>query len=284
MKYLIVNADDFGLTAGVNRAVIEGHTRGLITSATIMANMPSFDEAVRLAKENPTLGVGLHFNITQGRPVADAPNLSALVNDQGEFFGSTEVLAKKLLIGKLRIVEVIVELRAQIERVFDAGLRLTHIDSHKHSHALPQICAAIVETIKDYGIEAVRLPRERWFFNGQSRSLKLFSQGLGALVMAQLCRVNAAKLRQADVKTTDAFFGVTQTGFWSRQWLLELIDRLPEGVSELMCHPGYDDDQLKTVETRLRESRAVEFRLLTDPEIIDALRRRGVELINYSRL
>ncbi len=284
MKFLIVNADDFGLTTGVNRAIIEGHTRGVITSATLMTNMPAFDEAVRLAKENPSLGVGLHFNVTQGKPVANPSTVGSLINDRGEFFGGSEVLAKKLLIGKLRIDQVIVELRAQIEKAFDAGLRLTHIDSHKHSHALPQVCAAIVETISDYGIGAVRLPRERWFFNGQNRTLKLASQGVGALVLAQFCRMSAAKLRQSDVKTTDAFFGIAQTGFWTRQWLLALIKRLPEGVSELMCHPGYDDDQLKTVETRLRESRAEEFRLLTDPEIIETMRRRDVRLVNYSQL
>ena len=103
MKKLIVNADDFGLTNGVNRAIIEGHTRGAITSATLMANMPAFDAAVRLAKDHPSLGVGLHFNITQGRPVADASRVGSLIDDSGEFWGTSQAVLIRMLAGRLNI-------------------------------------------------------------------------------------------------------------------------------------------------------------------------------------
>ncbi len=278
MKYLIVNADDFGLTPGINRAIIEANTRGILTSAILMANMPAFDEAVRLAKQNPTLGVGLHFNITQGLPVANASTVGSLLNARGEFLGTSTALLHRWLTGKLRVQEIEIELRAQIEKVLQAGLRLTHIDSHKHSHALPPVCEAIVTTIDDYGIKAVRLPRERWRFPRHNFSVKLLKQSLGALGLNQLCRINATKLNR---KTADAFFGVSQTGFWSKKWLLELIQRLPEGVSELMSHPGYDDAELGQIKTRLRESRANELALLTDSDVAAAVREQGVTLISY---
>src|SRR5262249_24093372 len=154
-----------------------------------------------------------------------------------------------------------------------------HVDSHKHSHALPQICEAIIATIKDYGINAVRLPREDWRFDRDSKSLKLILQSAGAFGISQLCRISAASLNKSEVKTPDFFFGVSCTGFWTKDWLIELIERLPAGVSELMCHPGYDDAELSGVKTRLRESRVNELRLLTDPDVIARLKVIDVRLI-----
>ncbi|HEX5082638.1 MAG TPA: ChbG/HpnK family deacetylase [Blastocatellia bacterium] len=284
IKRLIVNADDFGLTAGVNRAIIEGHTRGAITSATLMANMPAFDAAVRLAREHPSLGVGLHINITQGRPVAEVSRVGSLVNDSGEFWGTSGAILKQMLTGKLKIEEVVVELRAQIEKALNAGLRLTHVDSHKHTHALPQICEAIISTIKEYGIDAVRAPRERWRFDRAAGSFEVIKQSAGAFGISQLCRVSDARLKKSNVKTPDFFFGVARTGFWTRSWLIDLIERLPAGVSELMCHPGYEDAELDGVKTRLRASRTNELRLLTDPDVVAKLKENGVKLINFSGL
>jgi hopanoid biosynthesis associated protein HpnK len=283
-KRLIVNADDFGLTAGVNRAIIEGHTRGAITSATLMANMPAFDMAVRLAKDHPSLGVGLHFNITQGRPVADVSRIGSLIDNRGEFSGSSTAILSRMLAGRLRIEEVVIELRAQIEKALKAGLRLTHVDSHKHAHALPQVCGAIIETIKDYGIDAVRAPSERWRFDHDAKSFKLIAQSAGALGLSQLCRIGDAKFKKSGVKTPDFFFGVARSGFWTKSWLIDLIERLPAGASELMCHPGYNDAELDGVKTRLRASRANELRMLTDPDVNAKLKENDVKLINFSGL
>lgn len=284
MKYLIVNADDFGLTAGVNRAVIEAHTHGILTSTTVMANMPAFDEAAQLAKAHPSLGVGLHFNITQGRPIAPASEVQSLLDANGEFAGTSTELLKRALTGRLKINEVEIELRAQIELALNSGLKLTHVDSHKHSHALLAVSEAIVRVIGDYGINAVRLPRERWRVPKFNSSTKLVAQSLAAFGLAQLCRIGEPALRKSEVRTPDSFFGVSQTGFWTKQWLLDLIESLPEGISELMCHPGYDDQELGRVKTRLRASRQSEFRLLTDDEVIAAIRQSYVSLINYALL
>ena len=280
MKYLIVNADDFGLTSGVNRAVIKAHTRGILTSATVMVNMPAFDEALRLANEHPSLGVGLHFNITQGFPITNSAKVGSLLNEQGQFLGTSTALLRRWLTGRLRIQEIEIELRAQIEKVIQAGLRLTHIDSHKHSHALPPVCQVIANVIGDYGIKAVRLPRERWQFPRHSPSKRLILQSLNALALAQLCRLSEARLNN---KTTDAFVGVSQTGFWSKPWLLELMRTLPFGITELMTHPGHHDAELGKMNTRLRESRANEFALLIDPEVIATVRENQIQLISYAK-
>jgi hopanoid biosynthesis associated protein HpnK len=283
-KKLIVNADDFGLTTGVNRAIIEGHLRGAITSATVMANMPAFDDAVRLAREHPSLGVGLHFNITQGRPVAEASRVGSLIDGRGEFLGTSTALLKRALTGRLNLEEVAIELRAQIEKAQNASLRLTHVDSHKHSHALPQICETIIRTIGEYGVNALRLPREHWRFDRNAKSFKLVTQSAGAFGISRLCRISENRIRKSGVKTPDFFFGITHTGHWTKPWLIDLIERLPAGSSELMCHPGYEDDELRGVRTRLRESRANELRLLTDPDVAVKLKELRITLINFSGL
>jgi chitin disaccharide deacetylase len=180
VKRLIVNADDFGLTPGVNRAIIEAHTRGIVTSATLMANMPAFAEAVQLAKSHPTLGVGLHFNITQGAPVAPTTQVRSLLGGNGEFLGTSTKLARRALLGQLREEEIGIELRAQLERLRSAGLAVTHVDSHKHAHALPGVLRAIQQIIPAFGICALRLPRERARWARAFRSPKQFKQSLTA--------------------------------------------------------------------------------------------------------
>jgi chitin disaccharide deacetylase len=226
----------------------------------------------------------LHINITQGRPVADASRVGSLIDDRGEFWGTSGAILKRMLAGRLKIEEVVIELRAQIEKAVRAGLRLTHVDSHKHTHALPQICEAIISTIKDYGINAVRAPRERWRFDHGARSFKLITQSAGAFGISQLCRISDARLKKSDVKTPDFFIGVARTGFWTKPWLIDLIEQLPAGSSELMCHPGYEDAELDGVKTRLRASRTNELRLLTDPDVVATLRENDVKLINFSGL
>jgi chitin disaccharide deacetylase len=279
MKALIVNADDFGMTPGVNRAIIDCHTQGIVTSATLMVNMPAYEDAVRLAREHASLAVGLHFNITQGRPVSDPALIPSLLNERGEFLGTSGRLAKRALAGRLRKDEVIWELGAQINRAITAGLNLTHIDSHKHAHALPLVFDAVVQTIGDYGIHAVRTPRDRFKFEFTN-----FKQRMVAAGLSLLCLMNSTSLRRSGLRTNDWFLGVAQTGRWTKAWLLDQIAALPEGLHELMCHPGYEDEALGDVKTRLRESRAVEARLLMDPEVAAQLRRFNVQLATYSPL
>jgi hopanoid biosynthesis associated protein HpnK len=284
MKGLIVNADDFGLTPGVNRAIIEAHTQGIVTSTTLMANMPAFAEAVELARAQPRLGVGLHFNITQGRPVAAPSKVPSLLNAAGEFLGTSTKLARRSWLGQLNPEDVRRELCAQLEKLAATGLTLTHLDGHQHAHAWPAVLRVIEQTLADYNIHAVRVPREQVRWSRALSSPKRFKQSLTASGLRWLCRSSVHALAAAQLRTPAAFFGVAQTGIWSRAWLLDLLDHLPEGVSELMCHPGYADAELRQTGTRLSASREAELRLLTAPEIQAAVRARKVELLHFGQL
>jgi len=284
MRGLIVNADDFGLTPGVNRAIIEAHTQGIVTSATLMANMPALAEAVELAKAHPSLGVGLHFNLTQGRPVSEANKVRSLLNAAGEFLGTSTKLARRSLLGQLDLAEVRRELCAQLESLEATGLTITHVDSHKHAHAWPAIMHVIEQTLEDYNIHALRLPREQVRWTQALASAKQVKQSLTATGLRWLCRSTAHDLAAAQLHTPTAFFGVAQTGNWSREWLLDLLDQLPEGISELMCHPGYADSELSSAGTRLHASRETELRLLTAPEIRAAIEAHGIQLLHFGQL
>jgi hopanoid biosynthesis associated protein HpnK len=284
MRQLIVNADDFGLTRGINRAIIEAHECGIVTSTTIMVNMSGFEEAVQMAKAQPSLGVGLHFNITQGRPVAPIEKVRSLLTRKNEFPGTSTAIARRLLTGGLKTEEVVIELRAQIEKARNAGLKLTHLDSHKHSHALPQVFAAILRTIPDYGIRAVRLQRERTHLSEALKSPAIFKQSAVAAALSLLCRNGQQKMRDSGLFTTDNFYGIAQTGYWTQEWINQLMDSLPEGVSELMCHPGYVDLEMSQAGTRLLHSRQQELHLLVAAESRRLIEARQITLINYSHL
>ncbi len=249
-----------------------------------MTNMPGFDEAARLAQGHLSLGVGLHFNMTQGRPVALASQVRSLTDERGEFLQASSAMLWRALKNELRADEVAIELRAQIEKALAAGVRLTHVDGHQHAQAWPQVFEAIASVLPEYGIRAVRLPRERLRWPGARAPIKVFKQTAVAGVLARLCIVNAPHLTRAGLRSPETFFSITRTGFWTKRWLMDLIESLPEGVSELMCHPGYDDAELHQAHTRLRASRAEELKLLTDPDIAALIRERGIRLIDYSQL
>ncbi|MGE0101881.1 MAG: carbohydrate deacetylase [Blastocatellales bacterium] len=284
MRYLIVNADDFGLTPGVNRAIIEGHRRGIITSATLMVNMPAFDEAVELAKSTPSLGVGLHFNITQGSPVSPVERVRSIIDRSGNFPGTTTALLIRNLAGRLERSEIENELRAQIERMLSAGIRPTHIDTHKHSHAIPIVLDAIIDVAREYGIPAVRKLRQPFDVGTGMPPIKVLTQALGAAAVGALCRLQERRLESSGLALTSAFYGISRTGFWDRGWLLDVIANLPEGASELMCHPGYDDSDLRSSQTRLTSSRQAELEILTDETVSRAISDHGIDLIHYGRI
>ncbi|MBI3668561.1 MAG: ChbG/HpnK family deacetylase [Acidobacteria bacterium] len=290
MKRLVVNADDFGLTEGVNRGIVEAHERGILTSATLLANGEAFESAVALAQRAASLGVGVHLNLTDGRPVSDTAAVPSLVNAPGCFWGRPGRLAVRLLSGKIRLAEVERELRAQIEKVCQAGVVVTHLDGHMHVHMLPAIFPIAIRLARACGIPAMRLPVERraglWSLlrrNGSARST-ILKQHLGARAVAGLASRFGKRLREARLAYPSHFYGLTQTGFLDAASLSAILMNLPEGTSELMCHPGYADRALHGARTRLVAQREAELAALTSPEIVDLIHRRGIELIDYCAL
>jgi hopanoid biosynthesis associated protein HpnK len=290
MKRLIVNADDFGLTEKVNQAIIKAHTCGLISSASLLANGQAFESALAMSRQAPRLGVGVHLNLTQGKPLAPTSSIPSLVNGQGYFARKPAGLWRAMILGRVSAAEIEKELRAQIEKALAAGLVATHLDSHKHVHALPALGRMATRLAHEYSIPAIRCVTERW--SGLRCLLKRFPrakttilrQHFNSFVLAAVSRGWSRQLRQAGVACAEHFYGLTPTGFLDEELLREILCHLPDGTSELMCHPGFVDQTLRQMPTRLLEQREIEYRALTRPEIRLLAKDLGVQLINYGDL
>jgi hopanoid biosynthesis associated protein HpnK len=290
MKRLVVNADDFGLTENTNQGIAEAHRRGILTSATLLANGEAFDSAVELARGSPELGVGVHLNLTHGLPVSDHSLVPSLVDHNGHLFDAPAKLARRILAHRVCLAEVERELAAQIEKVQASGIAATHLDSHKHVHMLPGVFPVVVRLAQQYRISGVRLAVERTAgLGGMLRShpaaagtiLMQHLQGRALALLAPQCR---ERLRQAKLASSMYFFGITQTGFLDGEALDTLLWNLPEGSSELMCHPGYADDALRQTGTRLVQQRERELQALTRPATRKLVAALGIQLVDYRGL
>ena len=290
MKDLIVNADDFGWTSGVNRGIAEAHRNGIVTSASLIANGPAFDDGVSVAGTLPTMGVGVHLNLSDGAPLSGARTVPSLVDGQGRLSGGPEQLLLKLARRKLKLAEVEREWNAQIERVRAAGISPTHLDGHKHVHMLPGLFPVALKLARRHSITSIRISSEasslRAALSGKSgrNAGVMLKQGVQARGLKLLAR-DARKLAdRAGVAAADYFCGIAQTGVLTREGVLDMLEVLPEGTTELMCHPGYVDDDLAQSATRLKDSRASELAILTDTAVRKSVASHGIRLINYGQI
>jgi len=290
MKDLIVNADDLGWTAGVNRGIAEAHRNGIVTSASLIANGGAFEDGVKTAKALPAMGVGVHLNLSDGAPLSGAKTVPSLVDEQGKLSGGPEQLLLKLARRKLKPAEVEREWDAQIEKVRAAGISPTHLDGHKHVHMLPGLFPVALKLAKKHAIASIRISNEasslRAALSGKSgrNAGVMLKQGVQARGLKLLAR-DARKLAdKAGIESADYFCGIAQTGVLTREGILEMLEILPEGTTELMCHPGYVDEELARSPTRLQDSRASELAILTDTAVRKSVASHGIRLINYSQI
>jgi chitin disaccharide deacetylase len=289
VRRLIVNADDFGFTYGVNRAVIEAHTHGVVTSSTLMANGPAFAEAVQLAKESPRLSVGCHVVLIDGEPILSASQLPALTKDNhsAHFQDGLKMFATRALAGRIKAEEITAEASAQIRKLQAAGIAVSHVDTHKHTHLFPQILRPLLRAAAECGVGAIRNPF------GPRLPLRtdqlLARPGLWRrYAEVHVLRRFAAKFRRyvddAGFATPDGTLGIEVTGALDETLFRAIAGSIPEGTWEFVCHPGYNDADLQRARTRLRESRQEELRVLTLPGARELLAREGVVLISYHDL
>ncbi|MHB9053676.1 MAG: carbohydrate deacetylase [Thermoleophilia bacterium] len=266
MKRLIVNADDFGLTSGVNRAVIECYLAGAVTSTTLLVNGQAAVEAALEAADNPGLGVGLHLNLSAGPPTADAGKVSSLLGPDGNFPGIRQALWR-LTTGRARAHELESEIVAQVERLRELGIRPTHIDSHHHLHAHPRLRSLIKRTCPRLGITRMR---------GYHMPLK----SPKALAVAMASRLPAPGNA---MQTPAAFSGIEVMG--SINLAAELERRLArEGDAlEFMCHPGYTDEALSRASS-YNEPRQTELDSLLSDDFAAAIERSGAQLVSFAAL
>ena len=293
VRRLIVNADDFGMTRGVNRAIVEASGQGIITSTTLMATARAFDDAVAQAGQlAPRVSIGCHVILLDGTP-ALAPTMVPTLLDPNLPAGAPEFrvklndFARASFSGRLNPVEVEAEAMAQMQLLQDAGIQLSHFDCHKHAHMFPAVLRPLLRAANSRGIAAVRNPFGRLFPLPVTRILRnpqLWRRVAELSVLRSFAANFKREVERHGLRTPDGSVGVLNTGSLDLQSFLVIIDALPEGTWEFVCHPGYNDAELDQVRTRLRQSRETELAVFTSPDASAALERRGVELISYREL
>jgi len=287
LRNLIVNADDLGWTEGVNRGIAEAHRNGIVTSASLLANGAAFASGVELARTTSALGVGVHLNLSDGEPVAERELVSTLLNDRGELEGKPESLLLKLARRSVLLEEVEREWDAQIQKVRDIGIEPTHLDGHRHVQMLPGLFEIALRLAKRHGIAAVRISHEESSLRAalssgaKQKGTVVMKQGVQARGLKLLARDAREQAERAGIAAADYFCGIAQTGELTREGVLRLLEILPEGTTELMCHPGYADADLAKSATRLQASRQAELEILTNTQIRNLVASQGIRLVDY---
>ena len=279
MSRLIVNADDFGLTSGVNRAILELHAAGVLTSTTLMARAGATAEALEMARGTRSLGVGCHVVLVDGAPALQAAEIPTLVErGTGVFRNSLSAFLARLLTGRTSAVEIEAEAGAQIQALQSKGLKLTHVDTHKHTHMFPGVLRPVLRAARKAGIEAVRNPFEpAWAVRATAGASWARAAEVNVLRrMQDKCRQIIA---EEGFATTDGTIAVVGTGVLNAKTVRSLLMQLPEGTWELVTHPGYNDAELDKVRTRLRASREIEIGALAAVKEF-----QEIQLISYGRL
>ena len=282
-----MNADDLGWTEGVNRGIAEAHRSGIVTSTSLLANGAAFALAVEMVRVTPGLAVGVHLNLSDGAPAAPRELVTSLLNDEGVFAGGPESLLLRMARRALAVDEVEHEWDAQIQKVRDAGIEPTHLDGHKHVHMLPGLFEIALRLAKRHGIGGVRVSHEESTLRsalsaGEKQNAGVvMKQGVQARGLKLLARDAREMAKRAGIATADYFCGIAQTGELTREGVAQLLKSLPEGTTELMCHPGFVDRELEKSATRLQDSRRVEVEILTDTGIRNLVASQGIRLIDY---
>lgn len=262
MKRLIVNADDLGVGERRNKGVLEAHLRGIVTATSVIANGEAFDHAVALLQGAPDLDCGLHLNLSLGRPVGEG--YRTLVDSGGGFFGKEEA-RRRADAGLFDREEVGREVEAQLQKLADHAIPVSHIDGHQHLHIYGSLAEPVARVAQRHGIRFIRVPLEA--SDGTSRMEEY--------------RVHAEKVKPVVAgEGVDAFLGIALTGCMTRERILDALRELGEGVTEMMVHPGYAD----APEGFSGPDREEELRLLTDPELREWIAEAGIELVRFRDL
>jgi chitin disaccharide deacetylase len=273
---LIVNADDLGFSPGITEGILRAHREGIVTSTTIAANMPAAEEAARLLRDCPGLGVGVHLNVSQGPPLSRDGGV--LVGEDGRMDRTAVAVVRRCLLRRGYLEAALREFDAQIRWAMDHGIRPTHLDSHRHTHGFPPVFARVARLARRYHIRFVRWHHEalpgRWpAAPARQRRTRRMLNAFG--------RINA--VLAPDLLGTNGTWGIAHTGFLDVAWFARAIGALRPGATEFMVHPGLAVG-LDASQTRLLASREEELRALCDPAVRDAVRRHGITLTHYGHL
>lgn len=271
-RRLIVNADDFGESLEVNKGIIEAHRNGIVTSTSLLTNMPAFEHALTCIKDAPTLDVGIHLNVHRGIPITTCTYLTR----NGEFLSnSLSLLFRSYINKRCAKKEIFQEFEAQIKKALSAGVRISHLDTDKHLHTLPFIFDIVLTLAERYNIPTVRLPYESFTFSSFLNPSQLHK----TIVMALFAPLNTYLLKKSACKGPDYFYGVSSSKKFSVTNVMKLFSMLRPGVTELSCHPGHPP---KSIENYIDAYRQKELQTLTDPELRAFVAEHGIVLSTFS--
>jgi len=279
LKRLIVNADDFGRHELINKGVEQAVEKGILRSATLMPGAKAFDSAVEIGKSHPQLGVGIHFTLVNGYPVLPPSEIPSLVTEEGVFVDDHTAFVKKLVSGHVNMQEVRAELSAQLRRMENTGLNLTHVDSHQHMHTLPGVINVVLDLAKEAGIRAVRIPKAP-LFSGEFGGI---GQLVGRLGLGTLARLAGGKAHSRGLAYPDYFAGIVAGEAVSEAALLKVVSDLKEGTTEVMMHPGSDNGQLIPA-TGWDHDFEAEYQAMTSPAVMQLVKKHQVEIVNFRSL
>jgi chitin disaccharide deacetylase len=270
----------------VNRAIVEAHQHGLVTSSTLMAGGEAFAEAAQLARSTRTLSVGCHVVLTDGSPILSPGNIPSLLQhpDTARFRTKVSSFAVAALRGRLAPQEVEAEVTAQIRKLQAAGVDVTHADTHKHTHMFAPVLKPFLSAARGCGVGAVRNPFEAVFLLKVLQKPRLWKRFLQMKALSRLSERFRQAVLEAGMVSPDGTVAILATGALDEHFLCSIVRDLPQGTWEFVCHPGYNDKDLERIPTRLRESRERELRILTTASARDLLARSDIELISYRDL
>lgn len=268
-KYLVVNADDFGLTPGICDGIVDAFKNGIVRSTSLMANGNAFDYAINLVKENPDLGIGVHITLVGETPCSPSHHIPTLIDSSGKLRNNYFAFGFHYLLGQISLKEIEMECELQISKISHAGIKITHIDSHQHLHMFPGIFKVIVKLAIKYDIKYIRIPNEN-------------SLNVKSLILKLLTFINTRTLKLSKLKSSESFFGLKYSGHLSKKNVLKYISNCGSGITELMAHPGHIDQEYLDSYSHWKYAPKQELDVLTDQEIISEVTKGNICLISFA--
>jgi len=280
MKQLIITSDDFGLSGGVNAAVERAWQSGILTCASIMPGGAAFDEALAIARRNPGLQVGLHLTLLHGQAVLPKKMIPGLVNDSGCFSDDPVATGMRYYFDRGLAGQLHAEIEAQIKKVVDSGIALTHIDGHLNIHQHPTVFRILAGLMPRYGIKSFRLSRERLQHNLSFNRERIMGKVVESIIFDRLSKNCLPVLEKLGIAHAVEVKGVLNSGRMTGEYLLNILDDLKDGLTEIYFHPGIlPDDEIRR---RMPDYRHMdELAAITSPAVSGKLKGLSIELVNY---
>lgn len=280
LRKLIVNADDFGLSPGVNRAVEQAWQAGILTQASLMAGGDAFDDAVEIARRNPGLQVGLHLTLVQGRPVLPPEQVPGLVGSNGCFPDNPVSVGMKLFFDPTIRMQLRKEIEAQILKIKQAGIPLSHVDGHLNIQMHPTVFSVLSGLMARYEITSFRTTRERLFQNLRLDRSRMIGKSAERIIFGALAGHAAPALKYQGITTAVEVKGVLNSGQMTEEYLLSVLENLQEGTTEIYFHPGCLPDE--EISRRMPDYKhEQELAALLSPRVRERLQQLGIALTNY---